>query len=223
MQQANPISTTQHDVHEKLIELVERYKHSEFKRPIQTHTQLVFEEINTWLSDWHGEVILDSCCGVGESTASLANRYPEARIIGVDKSAARLDKHHAYKPVTLNTPANYRIWRADVNDLWRLLAGSDLRFARHCIFYPNPYPKPAQIQKRWYASAVMPALMKLSPIIEVRSNWRLYLQEFAIAAASYNYKSDLVEVCTDKPFTPFERKYLASGQPCYSLQLEQVL
>ena len=217
MQKARSITTTQEGIHDKLTELVERYRQSQFQRPIQTHTKQVFDESMAWLDDWSGDVILDSCCGVGESTAQLSKQFPAAKVIGLDKSAARLDKHHAYA----QDAKNYRVFRADVNDYWRLAAQQKVTFARHCLFYPNPYPKPSQIQKRWYASAVMPAFMSLAPITEVRSNWRLYLEEFAQAALCYGVGGRLEQIGQGEPVTPFERKYINSGQACYSLKLER--
>lgn len=219
MQQARAITTTQVAIHDNLLALVERYQNSEFKRPISDHTQMVFDHVMEWLDGWQGEVMLDSCCGVGESTALLAKRFPHARIIGLDKSAARLDKHHAYA----GGNENYKVLRADVNDFWRLAASKGCQFSRHYLLYPNPYPKPSQLQKRWHASAVMPALMALANTVEVRSNWLLYLQEFEQSAKCYGFTGRFADVTSSEPMTPFERKYQHSGQSCFSLVLEREL
>ncbi|MCU7554553.1 tRNA (guanine-N(7)-)-methyltransferase [Alteromonas sp. ASW11-19] len=207
------ITTNQTGIHEKLDELVLRYQQAENKKPIGAHTQAAFDEACAWLGDYRGPLILDSCCGVGESTARLAEQFPDYRILGLDKSAQRVDKHTSYAAGC----DNYRVIRADVNDFWRLLRQSDWTVARHYLLYPNPYPKRAHIQKRWYACAAMADLMALCPYVEVRSNWPLYLMEFAQASAHYGLASTLSEVRDDDAFTPFERKYQRSGQTCWKL------
>lgn len=214
---ARSITTTQTEQHDKLLALVERYKSSQTQKPVNGHTQSAFDDTMAWLDDWQGPVILDSCCGVGQSTAILANRFPKAKVIGLDKSAARLAKHHAYQ----NTAQNYRLVRADVVDFWRLAVASSCHFDAHYLLYPNPYPKPAQIQKRWYAHAVMPALMGLANTLYVRSNWQLYLQEFALASSCYGLEGELEALDSGEVMTPFEKKYMDSGQVCYQLALER--
>lgn len=207
------ITTNQQGVHDKLDALVARYQQSSSQRPVSDHTRQAFDAVSQWLEGFGGDIILDSCCGVGESTARLAERYPDCRVIGVDKSQARLEKHQAYA----NDRDNYRVIRADVNDFWRLVANASWAVKKHYLLYPNPYPKASQVQKRWHGSAAMQALMAVSDIVEVRSNWLVYLLEFAQAAKHYGRIGDLCEVSGQDAFTPFERKYTASGQACWQL------
>ena len=212
------IGSNQLGVHEKLHSLVERYKSTQFARPISEHTQRAFDEVLPWLTQGSSELILDACCGVGQSTVTLAKQFPSAKVLGVDKSVHRLEKHHAYEAEA----CNYQLLRADLNDFWRLLAQHNIVFTKHYILYPNPYPKATQIQKRWYASAIMPYLMQLSPCLELRSNWKLYLKEFAIAAQSYGFNGTVVNIGPHvEPLTPFEKKYIQSNQTCYQLILEK--
>ena len=212
------VESQQDGVHEKLEAIVEKYQRTENRRPIHAHTQQAFDDVADWLSDWQGEVILDSCCGVGKSTAGLAERYPQARIVGIDKSALRVNKHQHYQ----SEQDNYRVVRADVVDFWRLMRvacqQSPWRISAHYLLYPNPYPKSSQVQKRWHASQAMPDLMALSPRIEVRSNWLIYIEEFAVAAAKYGMQCEIAEVNSQQPaLTPFEQKYQDSGQQCWHL------
>jgi tRNA G46 methylase TrmB len=208
------INSTQPGVHDKLNEYVLRYRRAVNQRPMQAHTQAAFAQASSWLGDWQGDIIIDSCCGVGESTAKLALRYPEARVLGVDKSAMRLEKHSHYA----SDQSNYCMIRADVNDFWRLVVQANWQVKKHYLLYPNPYPKAAQVQKRWHASPAMVDLMAMCQHIEVRSNWDIYLQEFAQAAALYGVDSNLVVIDnTIEPMTPFERKYQDSGQDCWQL------
>ncbi|RDV24210.1 SAM-dependent methyltransferase [Alteromonas aestuariivivens] len=208
------ITTNQTGVHDKLDELVKRYRSGASQRPVSEHTRETFAQAEQWLDGWSGTLILDSCCGVGESTANIAAQFPEARVLGLDKSAARVDKHGYYQQPDSD---NYRVIRADVNDFWRLARQAGWKVQRHYLLYPNPYPKSAQVQKRWHASAAMVDLMALCPHIEVRSNWLIYLMEFAQAASHYGLVSNLAEIRSQASMTPFERKYRASGQTCWQL------
>lgn len=231
---AREVISNQEGVHSDLLKLLARHKNGVFQRPIAPHTQEAFERFLQWLNNWQGDVILDACCGVGESTRHIAKTHPHAKVIGVDKSIARLNKHHSYQAkddgVTSSVESkdceevNYLLLQADLNDFWRLLANykqTDLpvwTIVKQTIFYPNPYPKKSQVGKRWHASAVMPFIMQISSNIELRSNWNLYLQEFLIAAEFYGVHGTITEV-TNAPITPFERKYLDANQTCFKLDI----
>ena len=116
MNDANPrrIESNQPDIHEKLDEIVNKHLAAEFKKPIAAHTQAAFDEVNAKVQVFDGPLILDSCCGVGESTANLAKRHPDALVIGIDKSSYRLDKHDVeYKQTD---SGQYFLVQADLND-----------------------------------------------------------------------------------------------------------
>ena len=168
------ISTSQVGVHDKLDELVVKYQNSENKRPISVHTQAAFEKTCEWLEGFDGDVILDSCCGVGESTANIARANPEARVIGIDKSELRVEKHEHYRTEL----SNYTVIRADVNDFWRLAVADGWQPTHHYILYPNPWPKATHFKRRWHGAPVFPYLLMLGGQLQMRSNFPLYLQEF---------------------------------------------
>ncbi|MFT5540837.1 MAG: tRNA (guanine-N7-)-methyltransferase [Glaciecola sp.] len=216
------ITTNQFHVHEGLADIVNTYRQSGFKKPIAEHTQQAFDSALLWLSDWQGDVIIDACCGVGESSIVLAQRNPNARVLGVDKSIARLEKYEHYKRNSQdNLNQNVRLFQADLNDFWRLLAEhqslATWTISKQCLFYPNPYPKKAQVKKRWHASPALVPMLACSKRMEVRSNWLIYLQEFQLALRIYGIQS-VISVVAGLPITPFERKYSESGQQCWQLQ-----
>lgn len=228
---ARSITTNQTSLHDDLLQTVAKHKKGGYKRPIAQHTKLAFENLLAWLGEWDGEVILDACCGVGESTINIASQYPHAKVIGVDKSVARLNKHTSYaaghsKNQSATCANNYLLVQADLNDFWRLLVGyveekaPKWTVVKQFILYPNPYPKKTHLGKRWHGSALFPFIVALCPAIEVRSNWQVYLEEFSLAAQFYGLKCSLhrIEVSTgDDAYTPFERKYFESGQTCCKL------
>lgn len=211
---ARGITTTQQAPHDDIIEFVERYRRSTNQRPISQHTKDAFDCVSEWLSKSDGDIILDACCGVGESTAIIANQHPDMRVIGVDKSAARLAKHAHYSA----GGDNYRVVRADVIDFWRLARAENWQLTKHFILYPNPYPKPAQVKKRWHASSSLPDIVALGGELTIRSNWQIYLQEWSIALAYYGKSSVINDIDNSAAITPFERKYQAAGQPCWQLK-----
>jgi tRNA G46 methylase TrmB len=230
--QARSITTNQSCVHQDLRRELAKHQKSEFKRPIAQHTEAAFLDMLNWLEPWQGKVIIDACCGVGESTINLAAHYPNAKVIGIDKSIARLSKHNSYAAQSAtnankqNIRNNYLLLQADLNDFWRLLLvhvkenRPEWRVVQQFILYPNPYPKKAQLGKRWHASALFPVIVELCANIEVRSNWKLYLEEFSVAAQFYGLSTTIEPIINTPektPFTPFERKYLEANQSCFKL------
>lgn len=212
-QQSRTISTNQTGIHQNLHKVVTRQLANTSQKPLSAHTQQAFQDATSWLGDWQGDLILDSCCGVGESTVNIAQAHPNARVIGIDKSALRTDKHQAYA----STLQNYLVLRADLSDFLRLLVLSDKKLTKHYLLYPNPYPKSAHLQRRWYASSALRDMLKLGGILEVRSNWQLYIQEFSATLAIANVSNQIGVFESDKAITPFERKYWQSGQSSWQL------
>ena len=150
------ITTNQQGLHDKLDDIVLKHVEAEFKKPIAAHTQTAFDEVNAQVQAFAGPIILDSCCGVGESTANLAKRHPDALIIGIDKSAHRLEKHDVeYKQTE---QGQYMLVQADLNDFWRLAVAAKWQISHHYLLYPNPWPKAKHIRRRWHGSAVFPLL-----------------------------------------------------------------
>lgn len=215
------IITNQTDIHEKLDEVVNRHLQYPSKKPYQEHTKQAFAEIDKIVQAFDGDIILDSCCGVGQSTRLLAQRNPNALVIGVDKSAHRINRNveELIEADSLKDVSNYHLIRADLNDFYRLVVLAKWPVTQHFILYPNPWPKSKHLQRRWHGSAVFPELMHIGQGIILRSNWRLYLEEFQQAADIVGINGDISEVTDNVPLTPFEAKYIASGQKCWQLTL----
>jgi len=212
------ITTNQTGLNEKLDEVVLRHLNAEFKKPISGHTQIAFDEINAKVKEFDGDIILDSCCGVGESTANIAKLHPKALIIGIDKSAHRLDKHDVeYKQTD---EGQYILARADLNDLWRLAVKAKWQVSHHYLLYPNPWPKAKHLQRRWHGAAVFPYIIQLGGKLELRSNWKTYVDEFARALELAKHSTQVEVYHSDDSITPFERKYWASGQKSHRLVID---
>lgn len=207
------IISNQEDINENLTDIVSKHLTTEFKKPISAHTQQAFDEVNALVQKFTGPIILDSCCGVGQSTRIIAKQNPDALVIGVDKSDNRISRNVEDQWQV----ENYHLVRADLNDFYRLVVQANWPVDKHFILYPNPWPKAKHVKRRWHGSAVFPYIIQVGKTIELRSNWRMYLQEFQAALALAKIDSQLAELPEGEPLTPFEAKYLASGQQCWAL------
>lgn len=223
------IITNQTGIHEKLNEVVAKHLSHPFKKPYQQHTQQAFKEMDTLVQAFlqanpTGEIILDACCGVGQSSRILALQNPQALVIGVDKSAHRINrKVEGFSEENGYNAQNYHLVRADLNDFYRLVKAANWPVSKHYILYPNPWPKSKHLQRRWHGSAVFPQMINIGDTLILRSNWRLYLEEFQQAAKQMALHGELsqVNVAVEQALTPFEAKYQASDQICWQLTLNK--
>jgi len=220
------IITNQTGIHEKLAVIVEKHFSHPFQKPYQSHTKQAFDEVNELVQAFlvanpDGEVILDSCCGVGQSTRLLAKRNPEALVIGVDKSLSRIERNvEGFDHASGYHADNFKLIRADLNDFYRLVKTANWPIKKHYILYPNPWPKAKHVQRRWHGSAVFPTLISIGEQIILRSNWLLYLEEFQLAADIAGLTGNITQIADEEALTPFEAKYQASGQQCWQLVVE---
>jgi tRNA (guanine-N7-)-methyltransferase len=202
--------TSQTGIHDRLDEVVRRHLEAPWRQPVRSHSERAFEAVYPRLQA-AGRLILDSGCGTGASTTWLATRYPEALVIGIDKSSVRLSR-------APELPDNGLLVRADLADFWRLAHGSGLQVERHFLFYPNPWPKPGHLQRRWHAHPVFPDLLALGGKLELRSNFEIYVLEFARALTLAGVvDAEVVSLHDSEPVSPFERKYMASGHRLWKL------
>jgi tRNA G46 methylase TrmB len=211
------IETNQTGVHDDLVKVVQKHLRTTFQKPVADHSRAVFDTVHQEVNAWQGPLILDSCCGVGESSLHLAKQNPDALVIGIDKSAHRLAKNAAYQQVVGG--GRCLLVRADLNDFWRQAVDAQWVLDKHFILYPNPWPKQKHLQRRWHGGALFPSILALGGELELRSNWKLYLEEFAQALAVAERGANVQQLPPNiEPMTPFERKYQASGQSLWRLQ-----
>ncbi len=224
------IISNQEGIHEKLDEVVKKHLTHAFQKPYQKHTEQAFAEMDVLVQAFlvanpEGEIILDACCGVGQSTRILAQQNPQALVIGVDKSAHRINRNiEGFSTDDGFSAQNYHLVRADLNDFYRLVKTANWPVSKHYILYPNPWPKSKHLQRRWHGSAVFPQMASIGQQLILRSNWRIYLAEFQQAAKHVNLQgeiSSLTVVEASSALTPFEAKYQASGQVCWQLILHR--
>ncbi|MEE2962268.1 MAG: SAM-dependent methyltransferase [Myxococcota bacterium] len=207
------VQSSQNQVHENLIDVVNHHRKTNFRKPIAKHTETAFDQVKTRLKNPGEGFILDSGCGVGLSSIQIAQTHPKHLVLGIDRSAHRLSKI----PTEIEIPSNVIFLRADLVDFWRLLVQNQIIPKKHYLLYPNPYPKKRQFKQRWHGHPICPTLMALSPHLELRTNWKIYAEEFSLTLHLFNKPHRLELLSPQIPLTQFERKYHSSGHALWRI------
>jgi tRNA G46 methylase TrmB len=139
------------------------------------------------------------------STKRLAEQHQNAAVIGLDKSAHRLTKH-------ADTSDKYLLLRAECEPFWQLLVTANIKVAHHYLLYPNPWPKSSQLKRRVHGHPAFPLLARLGGSVEMRSNWQIFAEEFALASKLIGFTGKLDRLEISEPWTLFEKKYSERAQ-----------
>lgn len=214
MFQVNPVTSNQDQPHRLLESKVQTHLSLPYCRRGAQPTRAVFQSLRPPERPW----ILDTGCGTAESSVWLAQNYPNHWVLGLDQSAHRLERaQHKHAPL----PANLQLIQADLVDFCLLAAEAHWHFEQVYLLYPNPWPKQAHLQRRWHGHPIFPWILHLADHLEVRSNWEIYLQEFALALELATGQAQIWQRFEPQtPLTNFERKYHLSGQMLYQLQAD---
>ena len=202
------IRSAQGAPHPRLGEIVRRHLNTPYRRAPSDSGRRAFATVERRLAQ--APFILDAGCGSGAGTLALARNYPQSLVLGIDKSAARLKVGQGQIEAG-RTPTNAVLLRCELVDFWQLAVAAGLCCERQFLLYPNPWPKAEHLKRRWHAHPVLPALLALGGSIELRTNWRVYAEEFAQALQIAGVSAHCAASVPQEPLTPFERKYLASG------------
>jgi len=211
------VLSSQTGVHPNLDKYVRQHLQVPWRQPFHRPTVDVYRQLlKSGVLSPGQPLILDSGCGTGKSTLQLAGLYPRHLVIGVDRSLARLTRGGMTSPIFQSE--NCILLRAELATFWRLLAKDSCRPERHFIYYPNPWPKPGHLSRRWHGHPVFPELLSLGGEIEVRCNWEIYALEFALAVQMATGKPIAAErIQPEVGVSPFEKKYLKRGHPLFSV------
>lgn len=222
VQASRRITDAQQGVHKNLEQLVVKHFAIPYQKPIAQHTQEAFDAIKHKVSASlvHGyPLIFDSCCGTAMSTGIIAEQNPQALVVGLDRSAARLSKEY-----NKSMPSNVLLVQAECADFWSLAVAEGWTLDKHFILYPNPYPKTKHLKRRWHGHPAFPSLFLLGGELELRSNWSVYVDEFCLAlkiglkkssVKNFSNKPIVQAVEPVTPLTLFEKKYQENGQSLY--------
>jgi tRNA (guanine-N7-)-methyltransferase len=210
------VQSTQKGIHPRLDALLSRHLSSDWSQPFHQPSVQAFRALEQVMGGQRDRIILDSGCGTGESTRLIAQAMPDCMVVGVDKSIARLSRSGVESFLHCDGNA---IWlRAELTTFWRLALRAGWHLHRHYILYPNPWPKPGALQRRWHAHPVFPDLIRLGGRLEMRCNWEPYALEFAAAVNRVLGTNIKPGKPPELPvMSPFERKYRNSGHRLYSV------
>ena len=151
----------------------------------------------------------------------LAKENPGSVVVGIDKSVSRISRKNLFKE---NQLQNVKIVRGELLDLIYLIyqskSANEINIQEIYIYYPNPYPKKIHVKRRFHGNPIVPFIFGLDVSIYMRSNWKLYLEEFLFVSKLYNRnnsENSLKKVDISIPITPFERKFIDSQQDIFEL------
>jgi tRNA G46 methylase TrmB len=212
------VNSVQQDAHPRLAAVLDAHLHHAWQAPLHAPSVSAFNALEREIADDERPVVLDSGCGTGESTRLIARSMPDCLVLGVDKSEARLARIGATRYP--HREGNVLWLRAELATFWRLALRAGWRLRRHYLLYPNPWPKPAQLRRRWHAHPVFPTMLELGGRLEMRCNWEVYATEFAAAISQVLHTNTSPRLHGQTEITsPFERKYRASGHRLYSVSV----
>ncbi|MEQ8660151.1 MAG: SAM-dependent methyltransferase [Gammaproteobacteria bacterium] len=199
------VTSNQAGPHPRLAGVLARHRAHPSRRPWPAHAAAALAPLAARVAGHGGPLVLDAGCGSAESTGMLAVRHPDALVVGIDQSAARLAR-------AASLPANALLVRARIEDVWRLAREQAWPVAAQYLFYPNPWPKQHQLMRRWHAHPALADLVALGGYLELRTNWAIYAEEFAAALRWWCGLVVAAEAwCPACAESAFERKYLDSG------------
>ena len=215
------VRSSQNGVHPRLDDYVHRHLDTFWGQPLHGPSVAAYQELlATGCLCADRPFVLDSGCGTGSSTQILAQAYPQQLIIGVDRSQDRLSRTANLGDQSGNK--NYRLVRADLSTFWRLLLRDGHVPTRHFIFYPNPWPKPGHLLRRWHAHPVFPQLVSLGGRMEMRTNWGIYADEFARAVSLATAETIRAQRFSPASVvSPFEQKYRERGHALFSVVVSE--
>jgi tRNA (guanine-N7-)-methyltransferase len=215
------IQSNQDGIHPNLNTIVQKHKETCYNHPISSSQIQIFETVLAYVRQHsYQKYILDSGCGTGMSTSLLAQQYPTHLIIGIDKSKNRLAKHHIFdiNNNICKIADNAILVNADLINFWMLADSKKFIFAKHMIYYPNPWPKAKHLMRRFHGHPALPHMIKISQELYVRSNWLIYLKEMQQTLLHWQLTAEISSIApNDSPVSLFEKKYFASNELVFEL------
>ncbi len=178
------------------------------------------------LGGWQGPLDLEIGAGQGLHAIQYCGKNLGRTLIALERTQNRFKNLESR---ARNHPelANLLISRADAMAFVTHFVPAH-SLDRVFLFYPNPYPKPAQANLRWHRSPFMGFLlsrMKFGATLHLATN----LDWYATEAVDWMKRLGLRTLGSAKldashpARTHFEQKYLARGETCFDLVFEKGL
>ena len=208
------VLTNQIKVHPKLARISVEASNYVARYPVRLDVLNICEKIKRDQTEYDRQVLLDCGCGSGDSTINIAESYPNYLVIGIDKSLKRLAQ--ARQKIRSE---NVKFIAVNLVEFWIGLKLVNASIAANFILYPNPWPKQKHLKRRWHAHPVMSILPLISEYIELRTNWRVYGDEFS--ARLFKLTGSLINlerIYPNEPISAFEKKYFESDHDLFRLR-----
>ena len=170
-----------------------------------------------------GLIDIEIGCGVGLHPITYASNHPNRSVIAIEHTREKYEKFtrriksHQKLNNLIPVHANAISWISHM-----VPEGT---VSRYFLLYPNPYPKPRDLGKRWYAMPFMQQLiksLKQGGTINLATNCLFYAEEakshfnscwgLKLSSSRELDISNLAEARTH-----FEYKYLERKEKCFDL------
>lgn len=176
------------------------------------------------LGTWGPRVIVELACGGGDYTLGLAQRFPEATVVGVDIKGNRI-WHGAARALALGL-SNVRFLRIRIEDLARYFAPGEVD--EIWITFPDPHPTAGNTKRRLtshrflelYQRVLKPGgLLHLKTDNEALFDYSLETVKAdgfaAVRVLRDVYAPGFVDPLLHEVQTAYEKKYLKQGKKIF--------
>ena len=167
-------------------------------------------------------IIVEIGCGAGESTAAMAAGDAGSLVLACEPNAAMV----ANLATLLDADGitNVRLWVGDAFDLLTVLGPESVAELR--VWFPDPWPKPRQAQKRLFTAQ---RLGLLTDALEIGGLLRLATDDATYAAgalaaieAEPRLGGAVVARPAERPITRFEARGLHDGRSAIDIEARRV-
>lgn len=163
-------------------------------------------------------VALEIGCGAGEAAIASASAQPEVDLIAADVHTPGIAR--LLVDIEAARLSNLRVIHGDALEFLHRIPSESLDEVR--IWFPDPWPKPKQRQRRLVTESIMARLVP----------WVVHGGRLRMATDVEDYAEQMLEVCSahselqggeverpsDRPITRFERKGIEAGRAVTDLE-----
>jgi len=166
--------------------------------------------------------IVEIGCGAGEATAAMAPSDVGSLVIACEPNAAMIANLATL--LDAEATANVRLWVGDAFDLLDLLGPGSVSELR--VWFPDPWPKPRQAQKRLFTPqrlALLTDALAVGGLLRLATDDAGYAAE-ALAAieAEARLVGAIVPRPAARPITRFEARGLHEGRAAIDIEARRL-
>lgn len=167
-------------------------------------------------------IIVEIGCGAGEATAAMAGGDAESLVIACEPNAAMVANLATLLDVDGIT--NVRLWVGDAFDLLGVLGPGSVAELR--IWFPDPWPKPRQAQKRLFTaqrlSLLTDSLVDGGRLRLATDDAAYSVEAMAAIEAEPRLEGAIVPRPAERPITRFEARGLVDGRSATEIVAHRV-